>query len=741
VTAGAALRGNRDEALRRVVLAAPLLRALDARSRAAVWLASRIRRPRAGEAVFAAGAPADSLFVVASGRVEIDGAIDPRFAGADDAFGWDAVTPGGTRSALAVAREESVIAEIPLAALRRALTRSDAAESFVREEKAARERAFARLLSGTEIGAGLSAREIRALVKASREVSAASGDTLATEGDEANVAWLVGNGLVEIRKGEGEPSSFGGRGDFVGLEPALSGRAYGAPVKALADAVLLAIPSEELSVLALRRPAPFEREIAREAGRARKQKEVASALDPRATRLASAEIARLERARSLLVIDLAACVRCGHCAQACADTHGSPRLSRRGDKVTALVASDSAATQRALLLPAACQHCKDPACLPECPTGALLANGDGAVLLREELCTGCGACVSACPYDAIALSPRAAGQPGTGAMVAEKCDLCAGGSGPECVSACPTDAMLRVEPTRDFVDVRALLGRPRPELEASASRRPISALARAALVPPLFAAALVSGSASPSLRFWAGIAAGFLTLLLALHAAVKRSTKLRGATRRWLGCLGKVRGLAPAVELHAGVGVVAASTVLIHTGPRIPSGVAGTLALGFWLLAASGITGAALYALLPPRLARLARGGGLPEDRDRELADLERSLFSSLSGSNEVVQALARSLILPYAARWLGPLSLLVLGRSRSEEEARLAARLRAVLGGHESARLAGTKELVRLAVQLRALGAERLGEAVLRAFVPVHAVLAASVLALLALHVFGVAR
>ena len=53
------------------------------------------------------------------------------------------------------------------------------------------------------------------------------------------------------------------------------------------------------------------------------------------TQHALKDLYRLDVARSLLVIDQDACVRCGHCASACASVHpdGVARLVRRGDKV------------------------------------------------------------------------------------------------------------------------------------------------------------------------------------------------------------------------------------------------------------------------------------------------------------------------------------------------------------------------------------------------------------------------
>lgn len=53
-----------------------------------------------------------------------------------------------------------------------------------------------------------------------------------------------------------------------------------------------------------------------------------------------------------------------------------------------------------------------------------------AVKVNEELCTGCGACVEACPVEAISLSADKAQIDG------EKCVDCG-----VCVGECPTDAI------------------------------------------------------------------------------------------------------------------------------------------------------------------------------------------------------------------------------------------------------------------------------------------------------------
>lgn len=78
-----------------------------------------------------------------------------------------------------------------------------------------------------------------------------------------------------------------------------------------------------------------------------------------------------------------------------------------------------------------------------CPTDALEKNDDdGRVTVDDEVCVGCGVCVSECPYGAVRLGPDE--------ETIIKCDLCIErveqGQEPACVSACPTGALHFAEP-------------------------------------------------------------------------------------------------------------------------------------------------------------------------------------------------------------------------------------------------------------------------------------------------------
>ena len=73
-----------------------------------------------------------------------------------------------------------------------------------------------------------------------------------------------------------------------------------------------------------------------------------------------------------------------------------------------------------------------------CPTGASHFWGDtNIVLVAPEKCTGCKACIAACPYDArLVMRPDG---------YVDKCTFCAHrverGLDPACVATCPTHCM------------------------------------------------------------------------------------------------------------------------------------------------------------------------------------------------------------------------------------------------------------------------------------------------------------
>jgi Fe-S-cluster-containing dehydrogenase component len=134
-----------------------------------------------------------------------------------------------------------------------------------------------------------------------------------------------------------------------------------------------------------------------------------------------------------LTIDAADCIGCNACEIACKQVRGlpvGPRLIRvRPDDCREI---DGRLQFRYTVT--WCRQCNNPPCRDACPAGAITRQEDGIVLINGELCTGCGECIEACPFDAMQFDGHK--------QVALKCDLCHdrlySGMQPACATACPS---------------------------------------------------------------------------------------------------------------------------------------------------------------------------------------------------------------------------------------------------------------------------------------------------------------
>jgi formate dehydrogenase iron-sulfur subunit len=96
-----------------------------------------------------------------------------------------------------------------------------------------------------------------------------------------------------------------------------------------------------------------------------------------------------------------------------------------------------------------CKHCTEAACLDVCPTGAIFRTEFGTVVIQDDVCNGCGYCITACPFGVIGRRERGDGGvehgPGAHDGGAHKCTLCydrlQDDLEPACAKACPTDSI------------------------------------------------------------------------------------------------------------------------------------------------------------------------------------------------------------------------------------------------------------------------------------------------------------
>lgn len=140
--------------------------------------------------------------------------------------------------------------------------------------------------------------------------------------------------------------------------------------------------------------------------------------------------------RFAMVIDTRLCIGCGDCVVACKTENKVPEGLNRDWVVEATSGTYPHLTTE--FRSERCNHCSNPTCVTLCPTGAShLWNNTNIVLVAPEKCTGCKACIAACPYDArLVMHPDG---------YVDKCTFChhrvEEGLDPACVSSCPTHCM------------------------------------------------------------------------------------------------------------------------------------------------------------------------------------------------------------------------------------------------------------------------------------------------------------
>jgi len=160
-----------------------------------------------------------------------------------------------------------------------------------------------------------------------------------------------------------------------------------------------------------------------------------------------------------MVIDLERCLGCHTCALTCRSAWGvEPPAGRCVVESLGPETVGGRLTMTSYV--AMCGHCDRPRCVDACPVPLELktfTGGDGRVFMRRVAatwkdpftglvaidagrCTGCGACVDACPYKARRLRGRG------GKTVADACTFCAPrlaqGARPACVENCLAGAMI-----------------------------------------------------------------------------------------------------------------------------------------------------------------------------------------------------------------------------------------------------------------------------------------------------------
>ena len=154
--------------------------------------------------------------------------------------------------------------------------------------------------------------------------------------------------------------------------------------------------------------------------------------------------------RYAMAVDTVRCVGCSACTLNCKAENAVPDGAFRCS-----VTTETRGTYPALAMEIRserCNHCTDAPCVNNCPTGASYYGKGDVVLVDRNLCTGCKACVAACPYEA-----RYIHEDG----YADKCTFCVHrverGLLPACVTNCPTTALTFGDVGDPFSEISRLL--------------------------------------------------------------------------------------------------------------------------------------------------------------------------------------------------------------------------------------------------------------------------------------------
>lgn len=142
-----------------------------------------------------------------------------------------------------------------------------------------------------------------------------------------------------------------------------------------------------------------------------------------------------------MVLDTTRCIGCQTCVVTCKVSHETPKgvywnkVKTAGSDVM-YKCTGKFPNPVLSFEPQLCNHCENPACVTNCPTGAMHKRDDGIVEVNQDVCIGCRYCTWACPYDAPVFDPIK--------KTMSKCNFCverlAEGEQPYCVESCPSEA-------------------------------------------------------------------------------------------------------------------------------------------------------------------------------------------------------------------------------------------------------------------------------------------------------------
>lgn len=442
----------------------PLLTMLSTLQLRELVLESNILLPESGDIIFKRNDYSTTFFFIIEGELDVliddDNTPDAELK-TGDFFGELALVSGRRRPGTVRTRSRCVLIETPRRVMQKLINSVQSMRRMLNE-------VAIKSVVQVCIGLSLSEEELNDVANHATLKSFNAGEELFHEGDEADGLYLIQSGSVTVSRmvaGREVVLFYVAAGNYVGEMSLVSGEPRYATVRAAVATDAVLIKADRMRDIIARNPeirSSLDARYLQHLQEQEKREQLEHAADGSGAYTSQSTQSNLisfliqqgvGEATDVLLIDESLCVRCNHCEQACAETHGgASRLDRDTGPIFANIR-----------VPTSCRHCEHPHCMKDCPPDAIHRAPHGEVYI-DDSCIGCGNCQQNCPYDVIQMAviedqperslwqmllgiqPKAL-PTANSSKVAVKCDMCKDiAEGPVCVRACPVGAALRVNP-------------------------------------------------------------------------------------------------------------------------------------------------------------------------------------------------------------------------------------------------------------------------------------------------------
>ena len=403
-----------------------------------------------------------------------------------------------------------------------------------------------------------------------------------------------------------------------------------------------------------------------------------------------------EYAKAIKVIQTDKCIDCDECVKACEDRHGVARIERFGPRLGLIQFTLN------------CRTCEDARCISACNFDAIGYDEEDEVVVYDN-CVGCTKCAKDCPHEAIrmvdiqhavpegeidivAMAQEGKQKPPTAVAkgeekknkkkkpkrIANKCDHCFGFSDMACISACPTGAIIQIDPRALFRRDGGYIERAERYFEPAPFEHGWAATTRSqgvwALLTLFVAAGLLvmvciwevlARKLDPSMSLWrmaVELADGPLAA-----ASLKLSYTPVSGLGRWLGYIGSAMMTISALytlrlhvpglkrvgnskvwfDFHVVFGLTGPILSLLHTNFSIFSPFERPLVTALWwcvtFIVVSGIVGRFLYTSIPKLEASTQRERRKLDDGIQQVADQWASMTMSANVLAQFLKAQEKS--------------------------------------------------------------------------------------------------